>query len=53
MLVQRRLGFIAIDTICMFIKSNTVATYSKITTSSLCESNSDSEDESENSDESL
>ena len=53
MLVQGRTEAVAIDTVCKFVKSDNVATYSKTEASSFCGFNSDNEDESKNNDESL
>ena len=52
-LVQGYSGFVATDTTSKYVKSNTFATNSKTITNSLCESNLDSGDESENDDDSL
>ena len=52
-LVQGHSGFVATDVVCMFVKSDTVATKSKTTANSLCDSDSDSGDEFENDNESL
>ena len=52
-LVQGLSRFVAIGTICLSAKSDTVATNSKITSSSLYCSDSDIGDESKNDDESL
>ena len=52
-LMQGHLGFVATYVVCMPIKSDIVATYSKKTAISLCGSNSDSGDESKNDNESL
>ena len=52
-LVQGRSGSVATDHVCMSIKSNIVATESKTTASSLCDSVLDSGDESKNGNESL
>ena len=53
MLVQGRSGFVTTDAVCISVKSNTVTTDSKIVANSLCGSNLDSADESENDKDSL
>ena len=52
-LVQGCSGSVATDVVCMSVKSDTVATGSKTTSNSLCGSNSDKGDESENDNKSL
>ena len=52
-LVQGCSGFVATDTVYMFVKLDTLATDSKTAANSLCGSASNSGDESENDDKSL
>ena len=52
-LVQGRLGFVTTDYVCLSVKSDTIATNSKIASNSLCDSDLDCGDESEKDDESL
>ena len=47
-LVQGRSGFVATDVVCMSVKSDTVAIESNTAASSLCDSDSNSGDKSEN-----
>ena len=51
--MNERLGSVATDTVYLSVKSNSVATEGKATTSGSCNSDSDSGDESEKDDESL
>ena len=46
-------GSIATDTVCLSVKSDSVAIENKVATSGLCDSDSDNGDESEKDDESL
>ena len=48
-----RSSSVATEFVCLSVKSNTVATYNKSTTSSVCHSYSDCGDESEKDDEYL
>ena len=52
-LVQGRLGYVAIDIVCLSIKSDTVATDNITSSNSLHDFDSDCGDESEKDDESL
>ena len=51
-LVQERSGSVAIDTVCLSVKSSTIATDSRPEFSSLFSSDSNSGDESENNNDS-
>ena len=53
MLVQGRSCSVAIDTVCLSVKSDSVAIESKVGTSGSCDSDLDSRDESKKDDESL
>ena len=48
--MQGRSASVAIDIVCLSIKSDTIATCSKLATNSLCDSDSDCEDEFEKDD---
>ena len=51
--MQGRLVSVVIDSVCLSVKSNTVAIDNKSTTSSVCHSDSDYRDEFEKDDKSI